>query len=159
MILDAPKNRVVALDPAGRILLVKRPARGLLAGMWEFPSARLTPTPASPADRRSLTKARATRPERAAPTPTALAHLATLGYHGHAAASLAPVRHAFTHLRATYHPVVIRCGPDRRTRPGAPTTAWVHPARLDEWALPVAQQRIGVLLTAWIAGNRPRASG
>ena len=141
---------VVALDPAGRILLVKRPEKGLLAGMWEFPSARLTPTPASPADRRSLSEARATRPERAATTPTALAHLATLGYHGHAAATLAPVRHAFTHLRATYHPVVIFCeneGREIRGHPGRAST-WINPAHLDGYALPVAQQRIARRLEA-----------
>lgn len=152
---------VVALDPAGRILLAKRPETGLLAGMWEFPSARLTPPPASPADRRSPSETRTTQPERAAPTPAALAHLAALGYHGQPAASLTPVRHAFTHLRATYHPIVIFCkneGRDTRDHPG-PTKTWINPAHLDGYALPVAQQRIGVLLTAWIAGNRPRASG
>ena len=146
---------VVALDPAGRALLAKRPETGLLAGMWEFPSAPLTPT---------------TTPD---PTPTALHHLATLGYHGQAATTLTPVPHAFTHRHATYHPVVVHCDRDAQARPsdaqarprspsphgddtppdsqlhaGAPTTAWVHPSRLDEWALPVAQQKIAALVSS-----------
>ena len=123
---------VVALDPAGRALLAKRPETGLLAGMWEFPSAELSSTRGGAAA--------------SAATASALQHLATLGLHGQPAASLTPVRHTFTHLRATYHPIVIRCGSDRRARPAVPTTAWVHPSRFDEWALPVAQQKIGALL-------------
>ncbi len=121
---------VVALDPAGRALLAKRPETGLLAGMWEFPSAPLAPT---------------TSPD---PTPTALQHLATLGYHGQAATTLTPVPHAFTHLHATYHPVVVHCDPDSQLHADAPTTAWIHPSRFDEWALPVAQQKIAALLSS-----------
>lgn len=179
---------VVAIDPAGRTLLAKRRETGLLAGMWEFPSAPLATTPASPGDRPSPPGGSSIRPDRAAtttdPTPIALAHLATLGHHGRPATKLPPIPHAFTHLRATYHPVVVHCDRDSSppsargddTPPGPahgarteaaaaqatadpPTIAWVHPSRLDEWALPVAQQKIGALLTAWIAGNRPRASG
>ena len=127
---------VVALDPAGRILLVKRPEKGLLAGMWEFPSAELSST------RRGAAASD--------PTASALQHLATLGLQGHAAATLAPVRHAFTHLRATYHPVVIFCeneGRDTRGHPG-PAKTWINPAHLDGYALPVAQQRIAGRLEA-----------
>ena len=146
----------VVLDTAGRTLLVKRPDGGLLAGMWEFPSTELRTPPATPGD---------------PPTPTALHHLATLGVHGHPTTTLPPVRHAFTHLRATYHPIVILSGDtaDPPHDPGDaapstnarthPPTAWVHPTDLDDHALPVAQQRIGRLLRRWIAGTRPRASG
>ena len=158
----------VVLDAAGRTLLVKRPDGGLLAGMWEFPSTELRTPPATPGD---------------PPTPTALHHLATLGVQGHPATTLPPVRHAFTHLRATYHPIVILSGDaadpphdpgdargaDTRVHPGdaapsthahtPPPTTWVHPTDLDDHALPVAQQRIGRLLRRWIAGTRPRASG
>lgn len=168
---------VVALDPAGRALLAKRPETGLLAGMWEFPSAPLAPTAASPGDRPPPSSAPSPPPRRAAaapdPTPTALQHLATLGYHGQAATTLSPVPHAFTHLHATYHPVVMHCDPDAQACPsdaparprspsppdddvppdsqlhaGAPPTAWIHPSRFDEWALPVAQQKIAALLSS-----------
>ena len=152
----------VVLDTAGRTLLVKRPDGGLLAGMWEFPSTELPDARATPGD-----PATPGTP----PTPTALHHLATLGVHGHPTTTLPPVRHAFTHLRATYHPIVILSGdtadpphdpgdaaPSTNARTHAPTT-WVHPTDLDDHALPVAQQRIGRLLRRWIAGTRPRASG
>ena len=148
---------VVALDPDGRALLVKRPPDGLLAGMWEFPSAELRSAPASPGDDPG-------------PVAAALRHLAALGMHGRAATRLPSVRHAFTHLRATYHPVVVLCdtakgvpchGSDGTPRPGGAFVprpiAWARPARLDDYALPVAQQKIGRLVEAWTARRAPRS--
>lgn len=144
---------IVALDPAGRALVAKRPPGGLLAGMWEFPSAELHGVPASTGD----------GPD---PVPVALRHLATLGLHGRAPARLPAVRHAFTHFRATYHPVVVLCDSAKAapghhgggTRPPAsdsrsPPVAWVRPEHLDEYALPAAQQRIGRLVEAWTDGH------
>ena len=126
---------VVAIDPAGRVLLVRRPEKGLLAGMWEFPSVEVGHAPAStPAD----------------PTPAALHNLASLGLSGDSVARLPSVRHAFTHLRATYHPVVIQCDPGRTNTRTAPPATWTHPARFDDYALPVAQQKIARLLEAWM---------
>lgn len=116
----APKRRrpvprveyvtAVLVDPAGRTFLVRRPPRGLLAGMWEFPAVdQVPPGPAHP---------------------------------------LPPVRHAFTHLRATYRPIILPTESPARwdDRP----STWVHYTRLDEWALPVAQQKIGALLRRWL---------
>ncbi|MCY3612853.1 MAG: A/G-specific adenine glycosylase [Gemmatimonadetes bacterium] len=140
---------VVVAEAGGdpRTLLVKRPPTGLLAGMWEFP---------------------------------ALAALPDLGLTGTPGPPLDPVTHTFTHLRATYRPVIVRVVPGAAAgpsaapapRPGAPSRppgaspasppphhAWAHPDRLDEWALPVAQQKIGALLREWLRGNRRRASG
>ena len=90
----------VLVDSEGRTLLVRRPEKGLLAGMWEFPGAELP------------------GPSRARPPAELIASLAArrLEELGVAAAStaqaqlLAPVKHAFTHLRATYHPVVVELG-------------------------------------------------
>ena len=148
---------VVAIDPAGRVLLVRRPEKGLLAGMWEFPSVELGEVGRTAAP--------------SAVTAAARAHLATLARHGpqsapvahpaerptpqadgptRPAALLTPVRHAFTHLRATYHPVVIPCAPEWTTIRTAPTATWTHPARFDDYALPVAQQKIARLLEAWL---------
>ena len=112
-------------------LLVKRPPTGLLAGMWEFPT-----------------------------TDT----LADLGLKGTPGPPLAPVTHTFTHLRAIYRPVVVHMtrplnhGNARRP-PDPHPHAWTHPDRLDEWALPVAQQKIAARLRDWLRGNRPPASG
>lgn len=140
---DAAAARGTAGDAYPRTLLVKRPPTGLLAGMWEFP---------------------------------ALASLADLGLTGTPGPSLDPVAHAFTHLRATYRPVIVRVAagaagalgpgtaaglaPRAAAHPPPPTDhAWAHPGHLDEWALPVAQQKIGALLREWLRGNRRRASG
>ena len=112
-------------------LLVKRPPTGLLAGMWEFPTMET---------------------------------LAELGLTGTSGPPLDPVTHTFTHLRATYRPVIVHMarpfshGNTRRPR-DPQAHAWAHPDRLDEWALPVAQQKIAALLRDWLRGNRPRASG
>lgn len=112
-------------------LLVKRPPTGLLAGMWEFPT---------------------------------MDTLADLGLEGTPGPPLDPVTHTFTHLRATYRPVIVHMarplshGNARRPR-DPQAHAWTHPDRLDEWALPVAQQKIAALLRDWLRGNRPPASG
>ncbi len=146
-------------------LLRKRPDSGLLAGMWEFPSAELT------GDEEALQVRIAAAAARL---------LEDLGVPARPAAPLHPVRHAFTHLHATYHPVV--CLP-RPTPPGPPTTssthrrisaphatglpglpsdgpgpreaapaspppghAWVPLPDLDDFALPVAQRKIAAQL-------------
>nr|MDE2944389.1 hypothetical protein [Gemmatimonadota bacterium] len=53
-----------------------------------------------------------------------------------------------------------RGAPAPAAHPPQPTDhAWAHPDQLDEWALPVAQQKIGALLREWLRGNRRHASG
>lgn len=112
-------------------LLVKRPPTGLLAGMWEFPT---------------------------------MDTLADLGLTGTPGPPLDPVTHTFTHLRAIYRPVIVHMarplnhGNARRPQ-DAQAHAWTHPDQLDQWALPVAQQKIAARLRDWLRGNRPRASG
>ena len=89
----------------------------------------------------------------------ALAALPDLGLAGTPGPLLDPVTHAFTHLRATYRPVIVRVAPGASPPPPPTDHAWAHPDHLDEWALPVAQQKIGALLREWLRGNRRRASG
>ncbi len=166
VVADAPDRPDAAASHGGgdgypRTLLVKRPPTGLLAGMWEFPALTALPALAALPALRDL-------------------GLPDLGLTGTPGPRLEPVTHAFTHLRATYRPVIVRvaAGGDEGapalaaapaeegalaaapTDPSAPTDhAWVHPDRLDEWALPVAQQKIGALLREWLRGNRRRGSG
>ncbi|MDE2677114.1 MAG: A/G-specific adenine glycosylase [Gemmatimonadota bacterium] len=122
----------VLVDEAGRTLLVRRPPEGLLAGMWEFPAVRVGEGAGGVGG---------------GGLPVAASHVGP-------AESLPVVHHAFTHLRAAYRPVIIRV-PRSTRRVGCPShhapAAWVHHAHLDEWALPVAQQKIGALLTEWLA--------
>ncbi len=78
----APKKRraprearfvsLVLWTPAGRTLLARRPDRGLLARLWEFPTVEVDREPAQSSD------------------------------------CLPPVPHAFTHIRATYYPLLLR---------------------------------------------------
>ena len=131
---------LVGIDPAGRILLAKRPEEGLLAGMWEFPSGEVR-------DSDPDTVAR-----------SALRQLAIFGASGRRAEFLASVRHTFTHLRATYHPVVVRLDRGRSPIPEReaaghrkqPEHAWIRPAETAGYALPVAQQKIARLVEAWM---------
>ncbi len=88
----------------------------------------------------------------------ALAALPDLGLTGTPGPPLDPVTHAFTHLRATYRPVIVGVGPAAAVVSPATDHTWAHPDRLDEWALPVAQQKIGALLREWLRGNHRRAS-
>jgi len=66
----------------GRVLIAKRPSRGLLGGMWEFPNARVTGDPL-----RSLKKA-----IRSATRLTVRAE-----------AGLGVLQHAYTHFKVTVH--------------------------------------------------------
>lgn len=158
----------VAVDELGRTLLVRRPEVGLLAGMWEFPAVELRD--AGPAGRGDAGGGGRNGSPVASATEAALARLAGpgLAVRGEAAGRLRPVRHAFTHLHALYHPVVVTCGRDAldgatddiggagvgagRSEPAdAPSTAVA--ASLDDLAglaVPVAQQKIAAQLAHWL---------
>ena len=101
----------------------------------------------------------------------ALQLLEDLGLRGNLVAHLDPVPHAFTHLArhlpsGNRHPSPPSHpqDPTRHTSHPHPATpppraAWADPFHLDDFALPVAQQKIAVLLRDWLRGTRPRASG
>lgn len=130
----------VALDEDGRTVVVRRPERGLLAGMWEFPSVEIAS--GSAADVEADVEAAARE------------RLAALGVaRTQACLRLPPVRHTFTHMQAVYHPVVVRCSAEALDRTasavGAPESGMVVGVDdLAEVVLPVAQQKIGALLAA-----------
>lgn len=157
-----PRVEYVAVVVVGGdgILLRKRPDSGLLAGMWEFPSAEL---------------AGDEKPRHDGIATAAARQLEDLGVPARPTTPLHPVRHAFTHLHATYHPVICLrhptpprhapggSGPSRA--PHASNHAWVPLADLDHFALPVAQQKIAAQLRDRLALSErphdtpPRASG
>ncbi len=123
--------------PPAHTLLTRRPDTGLLAGMWEFPTTEI--------HRHAAGAPASTSP----PTPATITHaalqlLATFGLSGDPVAHPPPVKHTFSHFHATYHPVVVLCGADCAD---SPNTIWIDLARLDDFALPVAQQKIGARLT------------
>ncbi len=108
----------------GAVMLVRRPATGLLARMWEFPS---------PADH---------------------AWVREMVDRGEPVRELAPVRHVFSHVRVIYLPTLFRVDPGSTAgaRPEPEASAWVPLHALDDWALPVAQQRIAVAARAVLDG-------
>ncbi|MBF0625757.1 MAG: A/G-specific adenine glycosylase [Magnetococcales bacterium] len=85
---SAPKPRLVQvslilLDPSGRVLLLQRPAEGLLGGLWEPPATE--PGPEPPRQPLAL-----------------LQHSLGLGFGP--VEPLAPVRHTFTHFQLRVEP-------------------------------------------------------
>ena len=140
--------------PSAVTLLRKRPESGLLAGMWEFPSIELSGDE---------------RPGGVRIAAAAARLLKDLGVPARPTTPLPPVRHAFTHLHATYHPIICLPHPTPLPIPplagdnGAdlppPTPTWVPLAHLDDYPLPVAQQKIAAQLRAWLRDNPRRASG
>jgi len=118
----------VVAGPGG-VLLVRRPPKGLLGGLWEFPGGRAADGEAPAA---ALVRVLAER----------------FGLGVRAGAPLAPVPHAFTHRRVTLHPFACMSA----TGTPAPTyhTAhqWVPVADLPNLALPRAHRKIAVELAA-----------
>ena len=116
---------LVAVRGDGAILLARRPPHGLLAALWEFPGEPLAGAAAE----------------------------ALAGAEPVAATRLRPVRHTFSHKRVTYRPEVVRVdgsagsGDDPAVAaPDGGDAAWVLPAHLDAFALPVAQRKIAAQL-------------
>jgi len=111
------------------LLLRKRPLEGLLAGMWEFPGVEAKPQEAV---------------EEA--VPRVLRHgmgIESIQECGATPVALPPVDHAFTHLKARYHPFLLRLPAvaPRKTPPDRHRWAGLRAIR-DELPLPVAQLRI-----------------
>ena len=157
----APPATSQPAAPTPHTLLTRRPATGLLAGMWEFPTTEIhrhpagAPAPASPPASTPISRT----PHSPAPAPTtpaltnaALQLLATFGLSGDPVAHPPPVKHTFSHFHATYHPVIVLCGADFAD---SPNTIWIDLARLDDFALPVAQQKIGAQLTQRLTHRLP----
>ena len=180
----ARSPRAAGNPPPAVTLVRKRPATGLLAGMWEFPSLELADDG---------------KPGHLGLAAAATRLLGDLGVHARPATPLHPVRHAFTHLRATYHPVI--CLPARPhplpppyapPTPAPPTTprgsrpatpvphptpltipppvgdtapdhppspTWIPLADLDDLALPAAQRKIAARLRTWLRDNPRQACG
>jgi A/G-specific adenine glycosylase len=156
---------VVALNPAGEVLMVRRPPEGLLGGLWEFPAVEIEPEDLTPmGDPLSPGNSLKER---------CRARLADLGIRlapGTPRFSVLPeVRHAFTHLKAVYHPMLAvgvgswgaaaipSDGPPPTDRPtpspglGPEEHAWVSPEQAEHLPLPVAQRKI----LALARGARP----
>ena len=148
---------LVTINPAGELLMVRRPADGLLGGLWEFPAVEIgvgnaTPTGGALRVGNSLNKrCRARLEDLGVQLSTR-----TLRFK-----VLPEVRHTFTHLKAVYHPILVvgvRSGGAKAIRSDGPVPdehegdhnsehQWVLPDQVEHLPLPVAQRRI--LDLAW----------
>ncbi len=116
-------DTAVVFDEGGRLLQVRSPEGGLLAGLWGFPAAERAAGEAA-----SAAAARAAGDAGARVLPAE-------------AVELGAVRHQFSHLTATY-----RAFRFPAVRAVAPQGArWVSAAELVALALPVAQRKIATL--------------
>ncbi len=115
-----PAVAVRIADDAGRWLLVQRPARGLLGGLWAFPAG----APLGPAEPPWATLARTVE--------------AVLGLVLAAPRPAGSVRHAYTHFRTTVAVFdAVLAAPTGAPPAGAPALRFVAPAELA--ALPLSK--------------------
>lgn len=124
----------VLVDARGRGLLVRRHEGGLLGGLWAFPD-REVPSEATAAE---LVRA-ARRAARGAGAEPGRAP----------GVVLEAVRHRFTHLSATYRPVVLAAGDA-----GGELHRWAPLEGPWPVAVPVAQQKIARAAAAMLRGPR-----
>ena len=143
---------LVALNPAGELLMVRRPTDGLLGGLWEFPAVEFGVEDATPVGG----ALRVGNPLRR----RCRARLENLGVRLSARTFrfrvLPEIRHTFTHLKAVYRPMLVvgtRSGGARTIRSDGPAPdehegdhdsehQWVRPDQAEHLPLPVAQRKI-----------------
>ncbi|MNY06992.1 putative A/G-specific adenine glycosylase YfhQ [compost metagenome] len=120
-----PVTFVVGLiaDSLGRYLVVRRPAEGLLGGLWEFPTFELALE---------------------AEAASALAEACALrfGLELESPAHLVTVFHQFTHLSAEYRAFVATPAPEAALPGETDDRRWVHPEGLEAFAFPQAHLKI-----------------
>lgn len=115
--------------PDGRLLLERRPDRGLLPNLWELPAA-VVPDAASPeASARALLR----KVSRAHGLPPSLVdHLVPAG----------PTEHRFSHRHWTTWVFDVACPlPSSATESRKPERRWVHPSELPDLGLPTASRK------------------
>ncbi len=134
------KLRIVlaVLGANGRVMLERRPAKGLLAGMWAFPEVG----------------ERDTRPDmRVDAARSRESILAAIVERGLVATgcpeALPRVEHRFTHLYTTYEPWL---APVAAPAEGE-GRAWIDPAASNDLAVPVAQQTVLAFAKKCTAGE------
>ena len=155
-----PRGRTVsyavlaALNPDGELLLVRRPADGLLGGLWEFPGVEIGAADRAPENQTTENHT----PVGGAPPMESSLHdrcrvrLEDLGVRLASRTIrfrvLPEVRHAFTHFKAVYRPMLVfgaRSGEAKRIHSDGPAPgedAWVMPDQVEHLPLPVAQRKI-----------------
>lgn len=130
-----PVDVVAAVvEHQGRLLLVRRPAQGLLGGLWEFPGGE--------------------RPA-AMPWPQAVHHLLQerLGLTVEVERHLCDVRHVFTHLVWNLRAYVAVPAPNSALPEEGEDRRWVTLEQLSDYALPVAHQKVAAHMLQQMPGS------
>ncbi len=116
----------------GRVLIARRPEKGLLGGLWEFPGGKVEPgeTPAE-------AMVRELREE-----------MAIVVVPGE---SIEPVEHAYSHFRITLYAYYARLLHGTPRPLSATAWTWATPAELSRYAFPAANQRVlNVVRANWL---------
>jgi len=117
-------------DPGGSFLIVRRPAKGLLGGLWGFPGSAAGDCNAPVTGSDALA------------TCLADALGETLGIQVEVGEALPAIRHAYTHFRITLHPFFCRVVSGEPQALGYPEVRWVSAAELASYAFPVTDRKI-----------------
>jgi len=110
-----------------KVLICKRPSQGLLASMWEFPSA----------EAESLAK-----------DEQLIIGLLKEKYicDGKIISELPVMKHDYSHIKLSYKPVIIRTECAEFEKGEYADTAWIYPAQFTDYAVHNAHQKIIGLL-------------
>jgi len=129
---QAPHFDVTAalIQDAGRVLIVHRPAKGLLGGLWGFPGSRAGDcnAPVAGPDTLAICLADALRE--------------TLGIQVEVGEALPAIQHAYTHFRITLHPFRCRLVGGDPQALGYPEVRWASVAEIASYAFPVTDRKI-----------------
>jgi A/G-specific adenine glycosylase len=123
-------------DGAGCVLIVRRPAEGLLGGLWGFPGSQAGDCNGSENG------------------PAALVACLTEALHKAlnveviVGEALSPIRHAYTHFHITLHPFRCRITSGEAQPLGYTEARWVTAAEMLGYAFPVTDRKIASSLTA-----------
>jgi A/G-specific adenine glycosylase len=121
----------------GRLLLVRRPADGLLAGLWEFPSVR--PTAGADAAQACLDYIRS-----------------ALGLHVRIRQPIACVRHAYTHFKLRMEVYLCHWESGRIRLQGPAAFQWVKPGAVGHLALHGAAHKVMSALEIHLSEDHSR---
>jgi A/G-specific adenine glycosylase len=124
----------------GRVLLAKRPSKGLLGGMWEFPNGRVEGDPAE-----GLAKA--------LKTGYGLRLRAKRGGSILKNDEMGIVRHAYTHFGVTVH--VFKCELSDGLKAGS--LKWISLGELDDYPMGWVDRQIARIVSEKLGGARELA--
>lgn len=128
--LSKPNARVphyfvtaAVIDRKGKILLAKRPSKGLLGGMWEFPGGKV-----EKGESMEACLSREIREE--------------LGVEIHVGKKFGIYQHAYTHFRITLHAFLCKLIKGEPRTVEVAGLAWAHPNELDDYPMGKVDRQI-----------------